>query len=181
MLKMVIRTTVIYTDHESLRYLATMRSPSKRLARWIKEFGEYDLDIQYRKASTAVVPDAISRRPDLMSEGSRNRAALIATIKGLDEDDWAMYMVRFLKHNIEPPEPFCEDICEAKDFFTNDDEGILLQEVRNQIVPICPFCIPGKFHDKMHLEYGHLGHPGLLGVVNGRGWWHSLEMTSKPM
>jgi Integrase zinc binding domain len=27
----------------------------------------------------------------------------------------------------------------------------------------------------MHTEYGHLGHPRLLGVVTGRGWWHGLE------
>jgi hypothetical protein len=54
-------TTVIYTDHKSLKYLATMRNLSKRLARRIEEFGEYDLDIQYQKRSEAVVPDAIIR------------------------------------------------------------------------------------------------------------------------
>jgi Integrase zinc binding domain len=31
----------------------------------------------------------------------------------------------------------------------------------------------------MHTEYGHLGYPGLQGVMHGRGWWHSLKKDIK--
>lgn len=58
------KRTVILTDHESLRYMETNKNPSKRMARWIEEFQGYDLDIRYRKGVEAVVPDALSRRPD---------------------------------------------------------------------------------------------------------------------
>ena len=51
-------TTEVVTDHESLKYLTTTKTPSKRLARWIDEFSEYQLDIKYRKGSEAIVPDA---------------------------------------------------------------------------------------------------------------------------
>ena len=37
-----------------------MYNPLKRLTRWINEFEEYDLNIQYWKRSEAVVPDVIS-------------------------------------------------------------------------------------------------------------------------
>jgi hypothetical protein len=64
--------TAIVTDHASLQYLQTTTTYSKRLARWVDEFQEYDLDIQYRKGSEAVVPDAISRRPDFIEDGPAN-------------------------------------------------------------------------------------------------------------
>ena len=56
--------TVVLTDHESLRYMNSVTKPSKRLARWIDEFQGYDLDIRYRRGREAIIPDALSRRPD---------------------------------------------------------------------------------------------------------------------
>ena len=40
--------TTIVTDHASLQYLTSTKTYSKRLARWVAEFQEYDLRIQYR-------------------------------------------------------------------------------------------------------------------------------------
>ena len=172
-------TTTIYTDHESLKYLATMRNPSKRLARWIEEFGEFDLNIQYRKGAEAVVPDAISRRPDFMGEGPRNRAAIIATVRGLDEDDWALHMARLLQDNTPPPEPLRTDIYEQQQHFTVDEEGCLLRKIGDTFSPYISYAFRGDFLERMHSEYGHLGHPGLLGVVTGRGWWSQMEKDVK--
>jgi hypothetical protein len=64
-----------------------MRNPTKRLVRWIKEFGEYNLLIQYRKGSENAVSDVISRRLDFIGEGPRNRAAIITLMRGFNEDD----------------------------------------------------------------------------------------------
>jgi transposase InsO family protein len=168
-------TTVIYTDHESLKYLATMRNPTKRLARWIEEFGEYNLSIQYRKGSEAVVPDAISRRPDLMGEGPRNRAAMVASIRGLDEDDWAMHLTALLVNGTVPPKEFQEDIYEHQQEFTIDDEGELFFIGPDGLSPYIARIFRADLLERMHTEYGHLGYPGLQGVMIGRGWWPSLE------
>src|SRR5436309_2681894 len=54
----------IITDHDSLKYMNTIQKPSKRLARWVDEFQQYNLIIKYRPGKLAIVPDAISRRPD---------------------------------------------------------------------------------------------------------------------
>lgn len=62
-------TTTVLTDHHSLQYLKTVKTPSKRLARWVEEFQQFNLDIKYRKGSEAIVPDAISRRPDYIPQG----------------------------------------------------------------------------------------------------------------
>ncbi|SLM34509.1 Reverse transcriptase domain [Lasallia pustulata] len=39
------QAVTVYTDYESLKYLSTIKKPIKRLARWIKEFREYNLDL----------------------------------------------------------------------------------------------------------------------------------------
>src|SRR5439155_1349260 len=134
----LLRGISIYTDHESLKYLATMRNPTKRLARWIEEFGEYNLSIQYRKGSDNAVPDAISRRPDFMGEGPRNRAAIVAAIRGFDEDEWATHMIAFLADGVIPPQDFQEDIYEYKDEFAVDDEGNLLHTTEDGHSPYIP-------------------------------------------
>jgi transposase InsO family protein len=168
-------TTIIYTDHESLKYLATMRNPTKRLARWIEEFGEFNLSIQYRKGSDNAVPDAISRRPDLMGEGPRNRAAVIASIRGFDEDEWARHMTALLAQGIPPPEKYREDIYEHKDEFTVDNEENLTYTTAEGATPYIPQLFRADLLERMHTEYGHLGYPGLQGVMTGRGWWPNLE------
>jgi hypothetical protein len=57
----------VITDHDSLKYMNTMKTPSKRLARWLDEFQQYNLLIKYRPGKQAIVPDAISRRPDYLN------------------------------------------------------------------------------------------------------------------
>ena len=54
----------VYTDHQSLKYLDTKNTLSPRQIRWMEKLAEYNYDIQYRKGSLNVVPDALSRRPD---------------------------------------------------------------------------------------------------------------------
>jgi hypothetical protein len=162
-------TTIVYTDHESLKYLATMRNPTKRLARWIEEFGEYNISIQYRKGSENTVPDAISRRPDFMGEGPRNRAAIVAAIRGFDEDEWATHMTAFLADGVVPPQDFQEDIYEHKDEFAVDNEGNLLHTTEDGHSPYIPQAFRADLLERMHTDCGHLGYPGLQGVMIGRG------------
>jgi hypothetical protein len=54
----------VITDHDSLKYMNTISNPSKRIARWVEEFQQYNLDIRYRPGKQVIVPDALSRRPD---------------------------------------------------------------------------------------------------------------------
>lgn len=166
-------TTTIFTDHESLKYLATMRKPTKRLARWIEEFGEYDLDLRYRKGSEQVIPDALSRRPDFMGDGPRHLAAPLAMIRGIEEDTWAYHMTEFLQNTIDPPEALREEIYKEQHLFTARDD--FLWRVENETrSPYVPQALRADFLERLHTEYGHLGYPGIMGIVTGRGWWHTL-------
>lgn len=57
----------VFTDHESLKYLDTKKKQSGRQARWLIDLAEFKYETKYKKGSLNVVPDALSRRPDLMS------------------------------------------------------------------------------------------------------------------
>jgi hypothetical protein len=66
--------TTMIMNHESLQYLQTIKTSSKRLARWISKFQKYSLEIRYWKELKTVVLDAISRRFNFMKERSANVA-----------------------------------------------------------------------------------------------------------
>ena len=54
---------VVQTDHSALSWLMRLREPAGRLARWALLIQHYDFAVQYRKGSTNVVADALSRAP----------------------------------------------------------------------------------------------------------------------
>ncbi|XP_076299573.1 uncharacterized protein LOC143218325 [Lasioglossum baleicum] len=51
----------VLTDHQALRWLQQIDSPTGRLARWALELQQYDFDIQYRPGKLNHVADALSR------------------------------------------------------------------------------------------------------------------------
>ena len=53
----------VTTDHQSLTWLHSIKSPIGRLARWSVFLQQYDFDIVYRKGALNRVADALSRQP----------------------------------------------------------------------------------------------------------------------
>ena len=51
----------VYTDHNPLTFLKTMKNKNQRLARWSLALQEYNLEIQHIPGSENVVADALSR------------------------------------------------------------------------------------------------------------------------
>jgi transposase InsO family protein len=167
------KETIVLTDHESLKYMQTTKTPSKRLARWIAEFQEYNLRIQYRPGKYAIVPDAISRRPDFLG-------ALRDTQSNVSDDKFQNAMIALLEKGTEPEDPtFREVILSQKDKFaieTSNSSGKLVRILDNgQYAPYIEPLYRADLIERMHNEYGHLGNPGLLGVLEQRGWWHTIQ------
>nr|CAI72325.1 putative polyprotein [Phytophthora infestans] len=57
-------TTLIYTDHASLRTATNSPHLSQRMARWLSFFAEYTFRVEYKLGKLNVLADALSRRPD---------------------------------------------------------------------------------------------------------------------
>lgn len=53
---------IVMTDHQSLKWLQKIESPTGLLARWLFELQQYEYEIQYCRGSTNIVADALSRR-----------------------------------------------------------------------------------------------------------------------
>ena len=51
----------VITDHMALKWLHNLKNPMGRLATWALELLEFDYEVVYRKGSSNLVPDALSR------------------------------------------------------------------------------------------------------------------------
>jgi transposase InsO family protein len=156
----------IVTDHESLKYMNTIKRPSARLVRWIDEFQTYKLDIRYRPGVKATVPDALSRRPDYLTAiMERERDNVV---------EYVEHMEKYLMDKTLPGDEFDELIkIEAKNFILND--GRLYRKVRDGITaPYLEWLFRGDFIQQMHNEYGHLSHRGMTNLLESRAWWPSM-------
>ena len=182
--------TKVLTDHESLKYLQTTRTPSKRLARWIDEFSEFDLDIKYRKGSEAIVPDAISRRPDFVGKGAANEAwvpeaAVTATLAALQSTPldadylWESAMCQYAQHQaIEKVDLDLQALVLAekdRDLFRYLDERLYREIEGKYLAPFIAQSFRDRFIEYYHEEYGHFSGRAMLGVCQARGWWEGME------
>src|SRR5580765_527814 len=55
----------VITDHQSLKWLQRLESPTGRLARWLFEIQQYDFEVKYRRGTLNRVADALSRQPEI--------------------------------------------------------------------------------------------------------------------
>jgi hypothetical protein len=166
------REITILTDHESLKYLETIKRPSKRLVRWIEEFQGWNLKIKYRKGSEAVVPDALSRRPDY-------RRLRLNVMRGLaPNEEYVMYMEDYLKMESVPEsgKEFEELIKLEARHFAFDEEGRLVRRVAPGVVaPYIEWEFRGDLVQRLHDEYGHLSAEGMKNLIETRGWWPKMD------
>ena len=184
--------TEVLTDHESLKYLQTTRTPSKRLARWIDEFSEFDLDIRYRKGSEAIVPDAISRRPDFLGKGAANKAWVpeggfatttqLSTLQSSPLDDdylWESAMCQYARtQDLMQVDKDLRDLIrndKDKDSFRYIDERLYKEVEGKYLAPFVASPFRDRFISYYHDEYGHFSGGSMLGVCRARGWWRSME------
>ena len=58
-------------------------------------------------------------------------------------------------------------------------EGRLYKVENEAESPYIEEALRADFMDSLHSNYGHLGFPGIQGIVIGRGWWHSITMDLK--
>ena len=138
----------VITDHDSLKYMKTVQKPSKRLARWVDEFQQYNLMVKYRPGKLAIVPDALSRRPDFLNALVLSKA-----------EDYVPYVHQFLQDFSLPDDADemtrAQIVAEVDKFVLED--GVLHRKVKEGIMaPYIDFQFQGDLMQRMHDQYGHL-------------------------
>eukprot|EP01041_Mallomonas_annulata_P016089 gene16089-33782_t len=78
----------VFTDHQALASLLTMKDPTRRIARWLITLGEYPFVAVYRKGSLNGDADALSRLPsELVTEPAViSSKGTIRTVNFMEED-----------------------------------------------------------------------------------------------
>ena len=173
--------TTVVTDHESLQYMNTTRVYSKRLARWVSEFQEYDLKLQYRKGKDAVVPDALSRRPDFMGDGPANVStsrpiwdvtlaagkAESFTVMEVPENEWYDAVVHYLDTQELPREKLLARAVKKwaphlhmqlrEEPIGDDDRQLVFTHEDRLCAPYLEPIFRRELLKRVHNEFGYLG------------------------
>ena len=96
-------------------------------------------------------------------------------IYDLNEDDWIIYMIYFLKNNVLPSEPFYTDIYKDKDLFITDNDEYLLYKIDDGVSSYVFYAFRADFIEQMYSEYSHFEYSELLEVINDYNWWYILK------
>ena len=64
-------------DHKPLTWIKTQKTLTGKQARWLQTLEEIDYTVHYVPGKELVVPDAISRRPDLMNDDKTESMSLL--------------------------------------------------------------------------------------------------------
>jgi|SRR5579859_7770505 len=65
----------IYSDHHNLLWFTETKVYNRRQARWAEKLSKYDFVIHFRPGVQGGKPDALSRRPDYVSQNSIHEPA----------------------------------------------------------------------------------------------------------
>jgi transposase InsO family protein len=163
-------TTIVYTDHASLQYLHCQKLPSKRLSRWIDEFSEMDILVKYKKGCENIVPDALSRRSDLL--------VIQPVSSDLHCSDWPL-LIPSIIDKIDIPSAISSSLIttamENRELFSYDAEAEVLlykgRPGRPESSPFIPFVHRLDLLHSVHDSLGHCGRDATLSLLRGRGWW----------
>lgn len=114
--------------------------------------------------------------------------ALVATVGGFDEAAWYAATVSYLLEGSLPEDRKLLRWVKrwAKQLATQEADlpmnaskeentRLLFRHANGVTAPYLEPPFREEFLRRMHEEYGHLGHPGLQGVIAGRAWWPSMR------
>ena len=149
----------VITDHNLLKYMNTVQKLSKRLARWIDEFQQYNLIIKQKPESQAIVSNAISKRPNFNALLLKNA------------EDYVPHIRQFLQDQSFSSDTSASEraqiIAEVDKFML--ENGVLHRKMKEGIIALyIDLQFRGNLMQKMHDQYGHISYRNLQNILESR-------------
>ncbi|GFV13627.1 hypothetical protein TNCV_68301 [Trichonephila clavipes] len=142
----------VHTDHNALVWLKNFKNPTGRLFRWSLKVSMYDFDIKYKKGSTNVEADMLTRNPI------------------------AYHIIN------TPPEPLLDineiihfqniENISAPKCFKRDDVFVVKRQGLTKI--IVPKALRVKLMETTHEKFGHPGVATMLKLISPQYYWINI-------
>jgi len=178
------RSFTIYTDHNPLKWLFTLKSPEGRLARWTEILKAYDFKVEYRPGKSNANADALSRMP-VISAISPPKFELANMAELQSKDQSIAQLVKYLQTG-ELPGNSSDDrklISKVDQYVLQDG---ILYHLHSPTAPFrrqetrCQLVIPRNLIDEvlasMHddITAGHLGVAKTYDKIRQRYFWEGM-------
>ena len=177
--------TVILSDHKNLTFFRTAQKLNRRQARWSLFLSEFDLKLLHTPGSRMIQSDALSRRPDHVTDDTDNEDVILLPdsifVKIVDtelqgkiqtetsSDEFFMKALLALKEH--GPLPITSKLDEWSTY-----DGLLFFRNRCYIPPSLDLRreVVRRNHDT--LSGGHPGHLKTLELVRRSYWWPGMTV-----
>lgn len=167
----------VITDHQSLKWISTLESPTGRIARWSLYLQQFDYEIVYRRGKLNKVADALSRNPlptdpTELSEAPLEETIIVASLKLTDP-----WYTRILNGIKERPDRYPE-YCLRDDKLYRHMHHSLNYAERDDAWKLC---IPESMRERILEENhdaptaGHLGITKTVARISRRYFWPRMH------
>lgn len=160
----------IITDHSALKMLHKMKDPHGRLGRWAMKLQQFSFDIVHRPGKCNIVPDALSRCIDILTD--------ISSLKILDthKDNWYKNQIsKVIRGEVDSNWQVRDGLLYKKVHLkqypdkTNDWKLFIPEALRSEILKQC--------HDDV--KSGHMGVRKTLFRIKQYYYWPNLVKDVK--
>ena len=149
----------IYSDHNSLRWLKSVKKPNSRLFNWSLKLSQYDFDIKYVPGKNNTESDCLSRNPVLESNESTEHLKIMNLLQKSEIIESQKDLINDIPKN-----------CKI-------ENGLIIKLKNNFHKILIPEPLESKLIEKFHLEFGHIGSKKMLTLISSA--YHFDNMTNK--
>lgn len=174
------RPCIVYTDHQALKWLLSIKDPTGRLCRWSLDIQNHDLEIRYRPGASNRVADALSRAPIVAALQLRDQEINDETFKTAQRADPDLALIiKFLEQPAEfdsSEQDFLEK--RSKNYQLNADGILVFKQqtghLERWVVPrSLQFFLLHHYHDLL----GHVGMMKTRKALAAKYYWPGLPAS----